>query len=255
MYNDYYVYEWFDQDTGYIFYVGKGRKDRCKQTSKTKRNKYFIRYYNKHNCDYRIIVSNLMESEALVFENEIILKYRKSNYCCCNFDDGGRNGGKSAGKNNGMYGKTHTDEIKQLLHDINSDGRHKGENNTQYNISPKDRMNSSVYEKWREKQKARKFGETNPNYKNDTLHIKYLNDPKLSKEKQSRPAEQNGRAIPIIMYDENMNEIKNFSYILNCVKYLIDNNLVKSKNEQAVYLGIYKSNKNNKPYYNYYFKY
>ena len=83
----------------------------------------------------------------------------------------------------------------------------------------------------------------NPNYKNDTLHIKYLNDPKLSKEKQSRPAEQNGRAIPIIMYDENMNEIKNFSYILNCVKYLIDNNLVKSKNEQAVYLGIYKSNK------------
>ena len=115
MHTDYYVYEWFNQDTGYIFYVGKGRKDRCKQTSKTKRNKYFIRYYNKHNCDYRIIVSNLMEDEALVFENEIILKYRKLNYCCCNFDDGGRNGGKSVGKNNGMYGKTISDYARKLV--------------------------------------------------------------------------------------------------------------------------------------------
>lgn len=52
-----------------------------------------------------------------------------------------------------------------------------------------------------------KFGEENPNYGNDTLSRKYQKDKELSKEKQSRPRKQNGRArrcklITDLMFDD-----------------------------------------------------
>lgn len=174
--------------------------------------------------------------------------------CCCNFDDGGRNGGKATGELNGMFGKTHTEEVKQLLHDINS-GRHTGSNNSQYGISPKDRMDSETYNIWYNKQLQRRYGESNPNYGNNTLHNKYLNNPLLSKEKQSRPAEQNGRAVEIYMYDSNMILLKHFSYIGECVDYIILNNLTKTKDKNAIRSGIFQANKNKRKYYNYYFYY
>lgn len=40
-----------------------------------------------------------------------------------------------------------------------------------------------------------KFRENNPNYGNDTLHRRYQADKEFSKAKQSRPREQNGRAL------------------------------------------------------------
>ena len=39
-----------------------------------------------------------------------------------------------------------------------------------------------------------RFGEDNPNYGNDTLHKRYIDEPEFAKEKQSRPRKQNGRA-------------------------------------------------------------
>lgn len=41
----FYVYEWYNIDTGYIFYVGKGTKKRV--YSKTSRNKLFFRILKK----------------------------------------------------------------------------------------------------------------------------------------------------------------------------------------------------------------
>jgi len=175
--------------------------------------------------------------------------------CCCNFDDGGRNGGKAPGELNGMYGKTHTDSVKKLLHDINSDGRHSGDKNSQYGVSPKDRMDAATYDIWRKKQRSRKDGELNPNYGNHRLHKKYSENHDLACEKQSRPGIKNGRATKISMYDSSMNFEQSFPYIFDCVDYLITNKIVKSKNRNAVYQGIYNSNKNKRKYYGYYFCY
>ena len=47
-------------------------------------------------------------------------------------------------------------------------------------------------------------GKNNPNYKNKTLSEKYKNNKELSKEKQSRPATQNGRSTPIDLYYDGM---------------------------------------------------
>ena len=47
-----------------------------------------------------------------------------------------------------------------------------------------------------------KSGCDNPNYKNDTLKIKYKNNPTLAKINNSRPREQNGRCVKIRMINK-----------------------------------------------------
>ena len=63
----FYVYEWFDVDTGHVFYVGKGTENRYKNKEKS-RNDKFLNYLNSHNCDVRIVKDGLTEKEALGFE-------------------------------------------------------------------------------------------------------------------------------------------------------------------------------------------
>ena len=80
----------------------------------------------------------------------------------------------------------------------------------------------------------------------------YKNDPALSKEKQSRPAEQNGRATPVRMYKDDFT--MDFAYFGLAAKYMIDNNITKSKSILGVSTYISASAKNNKPYYGYNFE-
>lgn len=163
--NIYYVYEWFRVSDGYVFYVGKGSGDRVLDTSKTKRNIHFCRFYQKYECDYRIVKTGLTEKEAYILENDICKKRQANGECSCNIADTSFcNGGSGLkGEKNGMFGKTHTKEVRELLRQINSDGHNAGENNAQFGISPKDRMSPEVYEKWRQKQRDRKDGNKNPN--------------------------------------------------------------------------------------------
>ena len=219
--NKYYVYEWFNKSNNYVFYVGKGCGNRC--ISMRSRNKSFLKYLEENDCDYRIINNNLLEEKALELEKKIIAKYRKKRFCCCNFDNGGL-----------AFGK--------------------GDKNSQFGISPRDRMSKEVYNEWRYKQYLRKFGETNPNYHNDTLHKKYLENPSLSLEKQSRPGVQNGRSLPIKMYDKTHKLIKEFPYIRECCEYLSENNYTKSKDINTIYGNIWKANRTNKTYLGFYFK-
>lgn len=218
----YYVYEWFNKSNNYIFYVGKGCGNRC--TEVRRRNKSFLKYIEENECSYRIIKENLLEDEAFALEKDMIMKYRKLGYCCCNFDDGGLTFGK-------------------------------GDKNSQFGISPNKRMSKETYEEWKKKQYIRKFGSTNPNYHNNTLHKKYSENPSLSLEKQSRPGIQNGRSLPIKMYDKTYKLVKEFSYIRECCQYLSENNYTKSKNINAIYSGIWVANKHNKTYLGFYFKY
>jgi hypothetical protein len=84
---DFYIYEWFNVETGEVFYVGKGTKNRFKNT--TKRNKYFKNYFNKYKCDVRKVKTKLTEEEAFALEIELIEKYKSIDQCKTNLTLGG----------------------------------------------------------------------------------------------------------------------------------------------------------------------
>lgn len=189
----YYVYEWYNVDTGHVFYVGKGTGDRYKKVSQGSRNKFFVRYYNAHHCDVRIIANNLTEMEAYNQEHETILKYKQSNECECNFDEGGRPGGTNYGEANGMYHKHHTPEVCEMLRKLNSDGRHKGANNSQYGKSFYDRMSPETLQKWLDNHRQ----------------------GKISKGK-------NGRAQKVVLLNLQKEPIQTFDCIIECAAFLIE---------------------------------
>lgn len=85
--NKYYVYEWYIKNTDEVFYVGKGSGKRAWQL---KENSYFLKMYNTHNCDVRIIINNLTEDEAFNKEIDTISYYRNNTNCrLTNVADGG----------------------------------------------------------------------------------------------------------------------------------------------------------------------
>lgn len=88
--NDFYVYEWFNTQTGEVFYVGKGCKKRYLDTCH--RNKYFLEYVKNNPVDVRKIYENLTEDEAFKKEEEITEEYRKIGQCKCCLAKGGTGG-------------------------------------------------------------------------------------------------------------------------------------------------------------------
>ena len=96
------------------------------------------------------------------------------------------------GEKNGMYGKTHPPEVRRILSEVNLNGRNAGINNSQYGVSPKERMDEKTYNLWRAKQRSRKNGSLNPN-----SHM-------------------------VLMINIKTKEYKIFDAIVDCVKYLED---------------------------------
>lgn len=219
---EYYVYEWFDLDSGEVFYVGKGKKGRWK--SQRTRSKAFKSYYNNHNCDVRKIKENMKEDEAYAFEKETIKKYRKIYSILCNIDEGGR--------------------LLPVL---------KGKDNPMYKVSPKERMDENTYIQWKYKHTLI-TGDKNPNYGKHTLRGKYKMDKEEALRRQSRPGFQNGRATPIKVYDKDHNLIKEFLYIGEACQYLIENKFTNST-VSGVRSNIWKANKNKSMYLKHYFEY
>lgn len=86
----FYVYEWYVLETNEVFYVGKGSKNRYKQTRK--RNKIFQKYYNNFNCDSRIIKTFINEQDAFNFEHEYIIELKSKGFAKANLDYGGKGG-------------------------------------------------------------------------------------------------------------------------------------------------------------------
>lgn len=164
--NKFYIYEWYNIDTNYVFYVGKGCNDRYKKVCTDSRNKYFLNYYNKYNCDVRKIYENLSEKNAFELEIKTISKYKEIDQAKCNITNGGE----------GVSGYTHSENIKKIISQT-----HKGKNNSQFGISPKERMGDEYY-KWKEKMSNHKKGSENPNYGNDTLKKEYKNNPEKVKQ-------------------------------------------------------------------------
>lgn len=117
----YYVYEWFNTQNGHVFYVGKGKGDRVIRLGASHRNKFFLRYFNKHDCDFRIVKDNLTEDEAYILENKIYQERKKNKECECNLADTAleSKGAALPGELNGMYHKTHSYETRKKLSEAN----------------------------------------------------------------------------------------------------------------------------------------
>lgn len=106
MENVYYIYEWYNIETGEVFYVGKGKTRR--KNDLFGRNKFFIDYYNTHKCCNRIILSQLEEKEAFEFEKKIIKYYKdNTNFRLTNQTEGGE-GASKFGAANGMHHTNYT---------------------------------------------------------------------------------------------------------------------------------------------------
>lgn len=86
----FYVYEWFIVETNEIIYVGKGCKNRYKQTAK--RNKIFQEFLKRFNCKNRIIKYFENEDNAFEYEHKRILELKNIGQAVCNLDYGGTGG-------------------------------------------------------------------------------------------------------------------------------------------------------------------
>lgn len=87
-------------------------------------------------------------------------------------------------------------------------------------------------------------GENNPNYGNRKLSAFYENNPDISKEKQSRPGSQNGRAVPVRVFSFTGKFIGEFGCYKDCAEFLIKNDYIPQKCVQNVCNTISKCCKN-----------
>lgn len=88
MTNDFYVYQHIRNDTGEVFYVGKGRKKRATRTDG--RNDYWKRIVQKSGgFSVKYVFSNLTESAAFDLEIKTIQELKNQGVNLCNLTDGG----------------------------------------------------------------------------------------------------------------------------------------------------------------------
>lgn len=78
------------------------------------------------------------------------------------------------------------------------------------------------------------FGDSNPNYGNDTLKKKYAADRELSKVKNSRPGIKNGRCRKVKLINIDANEEILFDYTRQASLYLMKNGFTNAKKIDSV---------------------
>lgn len=87
----YYVYRWIRLDINKVFYVGRGKGRRYKQT-KYGRNKYFRNIFLKADCEVEIMMEGLTLAESCTKEIEFIKLYKDIGQCVANMSSGGESG-------------------------------------------------------------------------------------------------------------------------------------------------------------------
>lgn len=77
--DNFYIYCHRKKTDGKCFYIGKGKKDRFKNTQG--RNKHWWNIVNKHGFDYEILINNLSEEKAFELESKICQQIGYNNLC------------------------------------------------------------------------------------------------------------------------------------------------------------------------------
>ena len=113
----FYVYLHTRNDTGEIFYVGKGKKSRA--SSKRGRNDYWNNIVTKAGgFTSKLIAIKLSELEAFLLEKKLIKQFRENGLVLANLTDGGEGisgeknyfyGKRFCGVDNAMFGKKRPD--------------------------------------------------------------------------------------------------------------------------------------------------
>lgn len=165
----FYVYEHIRPDTGMVFYVGKGSKDRYKYFHK--RNKYWNKIVNKAGgFTVKKIIENVDEELALLAEVERINQLRKLGVKLANITDGGE----------GCVGLRHTQEAKAKIgirHSQESYDRALQKRKAQYPFSAEHIKNMSLA---RQGNKNNMFGKTHSQEAREKIRQARFNAPKLT---------------------------------------------------------------------------
>lgn len=124
---DYYVYALVNTETERIFYIGKGRGNRCKQHLSDKKSYCFNKRLNGYiqklkdnNIPIRIdkLHENLDEETSYRLEEELILSYGRKGFeengVLMNILESGRPP-SNKGKEHPWWGRKHSDETKEKL--------------------------------------------------------------------------------------------------------------------------------------------
>lgn len=101
MQKNFYVYEWFNEETDEVFYVGKGSGKRYKDIKN--RNKFFLKYIEDNKVGSRIVKYFENEDDAFNYEKELTKYYKDKGQCSCSLLDGGYGG----------FSKIWSDEMKE----------------------------------------------------------------------------------------------------------------------------------------------
>jgi len=180
----YYVYHHYRKDTGEIFYVGVGCYGRLR--TKKGRNKYWHEIVDEVGFYSKIIVKNLTKQEAYFIEKLEIKKYGRKDLglgTLVNLTDGGggidnlspevkeklSNIGKTlVGEKNPFYGKTHTEEVIEIIRQSQL-----GEKSRLYGKPQTEKLKEGI-RNGKNKGHKRVVGEKNPKVKltkEDVLYI------------------------------------------------------------------------------------
>lgn len=101
----YYVYVHTRNDTGEVFYVGKGKEYR--HADADNRNTWWHRIANKHGFTSKIVERFEIEADAFSMERYLIASYKACGVTLTNQTDGGE----------GMSGYSHTEASKNAISD------------------------------------------------------------------------------------------------------------------------------------------
>lgn len=214
---DYYVYIWYIKDTNEVFYVGKGRGKRYKQTSS--RNKFFMDMYTSHDCDVKKVYENLTEAEAFQKEMETIKWYRENtDFRLTNQTDGGEgsSGWKPPRDFRDKQAKIHKEqwqdeEFKKKMMAIRTD-----ENGPYKSQEFRNKISQLVR------------GENNPNYNHHWTDEMKQRLSQVRKANSLAADENNPKATRVICVETGE--------VFNCIKYAMKKYNIKTDGSMTVAL-------------------